>query len=142
MKNSPLLYCVLNHQAQITGYTLTLWRITMTILKTTLLTLATSLSILAVSLTSQAAMTPYMENALIGVCKAALSNSVGKLNKTTKSYRLKNRTVALKLMCNGEDVISFAANHGADKTAAKLQRSIGHVSTTEIAAISKIKVTF
>jgi hypothetical protein len=114
----------------------------MTTFKKTLLALAASLPVLAMSLPSQAAMSPYMEKALIDVCKAAKSNSILKLNDTTKSYRLKTKTVALKLMCNGEDVISFAQNNGADKTAAKLQRSIGNVSITDVAALSKVKVTF
>jgi hypothetical protein len=114
----------------------------MTTFKKTLLALAASLPVLAMSLPSQAAMTPYMEKALIDVCKAAKSNSLIKLNGTTKSYRLKTKTVALKLMCNGEDVISFAERNGADKTAAKLQRSIGNVRITDVAALSKVKVTF
>jgi hypothetical protein len=114
----------------------------MTTFKKTLLALAASLPVIAMSLPSQAAMTPYMEKALIDVCKAAQSNSLIKLNGATKSYRLKTKTVALKLMCNGEDVISFAENNGADKTAAKLQRSIGNVNIIDVAAISKVKVTF
>ncbi len=114
----------------------------MTTFKKTLLALAASLPVLAMSLPSQAAMSPYMEKALIDVCKAAKSNSILKLNSTTKSYHLKNKTIALKLMCNGEDVISFAESYGADKTAAKLQKSLGNVSITDVAAISKVKVTF
>jgi hypothetical protein len=114
----------------------------MTTFKKTLLALAASLPVLALSLPSQAAMTPYMEKALIDVCKAAKSNNLIKLNDTTKSYRIKTETVALKLMCNGEDVISFAENNGADKTAAKLQKSIGNVQITDVAALSKVNVTF
>jgi len=114
----------------------------MTTFKKTLLALAASLPVLAISLPSQAAMTPYMENALIEVCKAAKSNSILKLNSTTKGYHLKNKTVALKLMCNGKDVISFAESYGADKTAARLQKSLGKVSITDVAALSKVKVTF
>lgn len=114
----------------------------MTTFKKTLLALAASLPILALSFTSQAAMDPYLENALINVCKAAKSNSLIKLNNTTKSYNLKNKTVALKLVCNGEDVINFAENYGANKTAAKLQKSLGNVSITDVAAISKVKVSF
>lgn len=114
----------------------------MTTFKKTLLALAASLPFLAVSLPSQAAMTPYMENALIDVCKAAKSNSILKLNSTTESYRLKTKTVALKLVCNGEDVISFAESYGADKTAARLQKSMGNVSITDVAAVSKVQVTF
>jgi hypothetical protein len=115
---------------------------TMTTFKKTLLALAASLPVLAVSLPSQAAMSPHMEKALIDVCKAAKSNSITKLNNTTKSYHLDKKTVALKLMCNGEDVITFAENNGAEKTAAKLQKSLGKVSITDVAALSKVKVTF
>ena len=114
----------------------------MTILKKTLLALAAFVPALAISLPSQAAMSPYMENALIEVCKAAKSNSILKMNKTTKSYNLKDKTIALKLMCNGADVISFAESYGATKTAAKLQKSLGNVSITDVAALSKVKVTF
>jgi hypothetical protein len=114
----------------------------MTTFKKTLLAVAAALPVLAISLSSHAAMTPYVEKALIDVCKAAKSNSILKLNDATKSYRLKTKTVALKLMCNGEDVISFAENYGANKTAAKLQKSIGNVSITDVAALTKVKVTF
>ena len=114
----------------------------MTTIKKTLLAFAAVLPVLAISLPSQAAMSPYMEKALIDVCKAAKSNSILKLKSTTKSYRLQTKTVALKLMCNGEDVISFAESYGADKTAARLQKSIGNVSITDVAALSKVKVTF
>ena len=111
-------------------------------LRVALIAIATAVPALAISLPSQATMTPYMENALIEVCKAAKSNSIQKLNSTTKGYRLTQKTVALKLVCNGEDVISFAESYGADKTAAKLQKSIGSVDITDIAALSKVSVTF
>ena len=47
----------------------------MTNFKKALLVLSVSLPVLAISLPSQATMTPYMENALIDVCKAAKSNT-------------------------------------------------------------------
>jgi len=114
----------------------------MTKLKTTLIALATAVPVLAFSLPSQAAMTPYMKAALVDVCKAAMSNKMHKLNKTTKAYNLNDKTIALKVMCNGDDIISFAENHGADKTAAKLQRSIGNVSIIDTASTGKLSVTF
>ena len=114
----------------------------MTKLKTTLIALATAVPVLAFSLPSQAAMTPYMKTALVDVCKAAMSNKMHKLNKTTKAYNLNDKTIALKVMCNGDDIISFAENHGADKTAAKLQRSIGNVSIIDTASTGKLSVTF
>jgi hypothetical protein len=110
--------------------------------KKTLLALTAALPVLAISLPSQAAMTPYMEKAFVDVCKAAKSDSILKLKNTTKSYRLQTKTVALKLMCNGQDAISFAQSNGAEKTAARLQKSIGNVSITDVAALSKVKVIF
>lgn len=114
----------------------------MTKFKTTLIALTTTFSALAFSLPSQAAMSPYMKAALVDVCKAAKSNQVIRLNKTAKSYRLKKKTIALKVMCNGTDIIGFAESHGAVKTAAKLQKSIGNVSIIDTAKAKKLNVTF
>lgn len=115
---------------------------TMTTIKTTLIALATAVPALAFSLTSQATTTSYMNTALVEVCKAAQSNKVLKLKSVMKSHRLQNKTVALKVMCNGDDIITFAAKNGATKTAAKLQESMGEVSITDVAVIEKINVTF
>jgi len=114
----------------------------MTKFKTTLIALATTVPVLAFSLPSQAAMSPYMKTALVDVCKAAMSNKVHKLSNTIKSYHLKDKTVALKVMCNGDDIISFSEKHGATKTAAKLQRSIGNVSIIDTATTEILSVTF
>jgi hypothetical protein len=81
-----------------------------------------------------AAMDPYMETALVDSCKAAMSNKVLKLNRTLKEYRLKDKTVALKVVCNGDNIIAFAQKYGADKTAAKLSNSIGQASIQDIAS--------
>ena len=111
-------------------------------LKITLIALATAVPALTFSLPSQAAMSPYMKTALVDVCKAAMSNKIYRLSSTSKSYHLKDKTIALKVMCNGDDIISFAERHGADKTAAKLQKSIGNVSIIDTASTSKLNVTF
>jgi hypothetical protein len=115
---------------------------TMTTLKTTIIALATAVPALAFSLTSQATTTSYMDTALVEVCKAAQSNQVLKLKSALKAYHLKDKTVALKVMCNGDAIIDFAEKNGATKTAAKLQKSIGEVSITDVAIIEKINVTF
>ena len=97
---------------------------------------------LTISSAAQAApMSNHMENALIQVCKSALSNNIHKLQRTTKEFNLKHKTVALKVVCNGDDIITFAEKNGADKTAAKLERSIGHVNIQELAATKKLSVT-
>ncbi len=115
---------------------------TMTTIKTTLIALATAVPVLAFSLPSTAATPSFIDTALVEVCKAAQSNKVFKLKSTMKSYRLQEKTVALKVICNGDDIITFAEKSGATKTAAKLQRSIGDVSIIDVAATDKINVTF
>jgi len=114
----------------------------MTTIKTTLIALATAVPALAFSLTSQATAMTYTDTAIVEVCKAAQSNKVFKLKSALKSYRLQDKTVALKVMCNGDDIITFAEKNGATKTAARLQKSVGEVSITDVVAIEKINVTF
>jgi len=102
-----------------------------------------SFSILASASFSSSAMDRHIEEALIDVCKSAKSNSVLKYTKTAKSYHLKDKTIATKVMCNGEDIADFARTHGSYKVANKLERSLkGKVSITDIAAVSKINVNF
>jgi len=113
----------------------------MTKFKTTLIALTTAIPVLAFSLPSQA-MDPTLERALVKMCKAAASDTPIRLKNSIDAYRLTERTVALNVICNGDDIISFAENHGADKTAAKLQRSIGKVRIIDTAATSKLSVTF
>lgn len=114
-----------------------------TMKKVKLATLAavTGLSLSAVT-TSAIAMDKYTENALIQVCKSAASDRIYKMNQTIKGYHLNNKEVALKVMCNGKDIIAFAESRGADKTAARLQRSIGDVEIIDVAVLDKINVTF
>ncbi len=115
---------------------------TMTTIKTTLIALATAVPALALSLPSQAASTSHINTALVEVCKAAQSNKVLKLKSAIKSHRLQNKTVALKVMCNGDDIITFAEKSGATKTAVTLQNSLGGVSITDVAQAKKINITF
>lgn len=108
-------------------------------LTTTLIALATTF---AFTSSAQAApMSSHMENALVKVCQSALSNNVNHLNNTAKAFNLDHKTVALKVVCNGDDIITFAEKNGAHKTAAQLEKSIGHVSILEVAATEKSKAT-
>ncbi|PCH95527.1 MAG: hypothetical protein COB83_08375 [Gammaproteobacteria bacterium] len=113
----------------------------MTKFKTTLIALTTAIPVLAFSLPSQA-MDATLERALVKMCKAAASDTRIRLKNSIDDYRLTYRKVALNVMCNGDDIISFAENHGAYKTAAKLQHSIGNVSIIDTVATTKLSVTF
>ena len=103
--------------------------------------LTTGLALLGAS-SSANAMDKYVETALIDTCRSALTDRPYKLRKTVDSYHMKMRSVALKVMCNGDDIISFAERYGADRTAARLQRSIGKVKITDVAKAEKVNVSF
>lgn len=96
----------------------------MTTLTKTLIALTTATSLLALSLPSYSATTTHVESALVDICKAAKSNKVYKLHSTIKSYGLNYETVASKVVCNGDDIITFSEKRGAIKTAAKLEQSL------------------
>lgn len=89
-------------------------------------------------------MPNYVEDGLISICKNAARDKGGRMSKEIKSLRLKTKTVALNVVCNGEDIISFAERYGAEKTVARLSNSIGSVQVTDIAMNSgaKYDVTF
>ena len=92
---------------------------------------------------SSHAMDKYIEGALIDVCKSTLTNSIGKYQRVSKSYNLKAKTVAMKVMCNGDDIINFAQKYGSNKTAAYLEKSIsGQVNIIDVAKVEKINVNF
>ena len=110
-------------------------------LKSTTLAVITT-GLLAAASFNTLAMSKNTELALIEVCEAAESNSLIRFNKTIKSYNLQKKEVALKVMCNGDDISEFASKAGAYKTTAVLKRSVGGVSISDIAAISKVNVKF
>lgn len=106
-------------------------------------TAAITFSLLASASFTSSAMDKYIEQSLVEVCKASTTNSTLKFNKTMKSFRLTNKAVAKKVMCNGDDITDFARSHGSYKVAAKLERSLsGDVSITDVASLSKINVNF
>jgi hypothetical protein len=118
------------------------WKVVMATLKSVFIAFTTVVPLLAFSLPSQAAINPTIERVLISICKSVTTNKVYKYKRIAKSYHLKDRAIALKVVCNGQDIISFAESYGADKTAAKLQRSLGDSTIIDIAATERLQVTF
>ncbi|OUS27536.1 hypothetical protein A9Q98_09565 [Thalassotalea sp. 42_200_T64] len=98
------------------------------------LTLAsiTSVSLLA-AFNSSAAMDPYIESALINVCKSAQSDDLREMRSTIKGFHLNEKTVALKVVCNGENIINFAENSGAYTTANHLEKRLGSTKIVDLA---------
>ncbi|MFT5755463.1 MAG: hypothetical protein ACI9LM_000172 [Alteromonadaceae bacterium] len=113
----------------------------MSTVKSTVYAIVTT-SLLAGASFNAFAMNDYIESALIDVCKSAQKGNLLQFKNKIKSYRLSDENVAMKVMCNGDDIIEFASKHGSDRIAAKLENSIGGVTITDMAAVSKINVGF
>ena len=86
----------------------------------------------------------YLEAGLISICKNAANDKVLKMTRSIDEFRLNEKFVALNVVCNGKDIISFADSYGAKKTTARLNNSLGTVEVTDIAAMREYKydVTF
>ncbi len=57
------------------------------------------------------AMDPYVENMLIGFCKATMNNDVIALNRSMRSHRMNYVTVADKVVCNSQSIMDFAMQY-------------------------------
>lgn len=97
----------------------------------------TSATLFAAS-NASAAMDPYLESALIDVCKSAQRDNVLNMRSTIKGYHLKETTIAVNLVCNGENVVSFAENHGAHKTASHLEKRLGDSEIIDLAQLYSV----
>ncbi len=89
----------------------------------------------SVAVAESSYMPAYVEEGLIRICKSAALDKSFRMSKEIKALHLKTRVVALNVVCNGQDIISFAEYYGAKKTTAKLSHSIGSVQVTDLAQI-------
>jgi hypothetical protein len=78
------------------------------------------------------AMDKDHEKSLQELCVAVASDSRIKLVKEMKQNHLRARHVVKGLVCNGEDAITFAKLHGADKTADLLIKRSGNAGRTVV----------
>ena len=102
---------------------------------TTVLGIVTTVALL-LSTPAKAAMDPVVESALQDVCYSSLSNNTMTLKKVIKSHRLNLKKVANGVVCNGEDIGTFAAENGAANTANMLRElQEGHVEIIELARL-------
>lgn len=86
---------------------------------------------------SQAAMDSYVEKALQQVCYSSMSDRLYSFKNTVKSYRLDVKDVANKVVCNGDDIGTFAAKNGAMKTANYIRnRQSGEVEIHELVYVT------
>lgn len=65
-----------------------------------------------------------MENDLIAVCEAVKSDSRLKLDRAVKATGLSMRDLHEGLVCNSEDMITFALTHNATKNGALIARRV------------------
>lgn len=79
-------------------------------------------SLMFASGASAAKMPVSLEDDLIKVCEAIRDNNRLRLHQAVKNSGLSFRTLADKLVCNGQDMLAFAATHGADNTHALIAR--------------------
>ena len=107
--------------------------------KLTIITGLVTLGFSSISVAENTYMPSYVEQGLIQICKSAANDKMLKMNKSIKDLKLKHKTVALKVVCNGRDIISFAEHYGAQKTASRLSNSIGSVEVTDIASTDTMK---
>lgn len=65
-----------------------------------------------------------LENELIAVCEAVKSDSKLKLNRAVKATGLNIRDLHEGLVCNGEDMLTFAATHNALNTQSLIAKRV------------------
>ncbi|MBY5921384.1 DUF3718 domain-containing protein [Ferrimonas balearica] len=113
-------------------------------MKTRYMIAATLTAGLLASGVSQAApYTGWMEQSLVAVCKASLTNRPVTFNQTMKTYRINGYNVLPNLMCNGEDIHTFALSRGNDRTAARIERFIpGTVTIQDLSMNQPVHVWF
>jgi len=104
---------------------------------------ATVLALSSISFASFAAMSPEMENTLISVCKAGLSNNQIQFTNTMRDNRINEYRIFPRLVCNGESFHQFAMNNGADRTANRIARYLpGQVTIHDLTMIPKDELLY
>lgn len=93
-------------------------------------------AVVMLSTPALAGINPYVEHALVQICRASISNKTVQLHERVKEYRLTYPVIAEKLVCNGQNVYQFAVSHNADKTAAAIF-SRGRMGVVTIEDLSK-----
>ena len=79
---------------------------------------------LTVSAASAASYPKALENELIAICKAVKSDSRLQLHRAVKATGLSMRDLHDGLVCNGQDMLTFAVTHNASETAQHIARRI------------------
>ncbi|GFD67290.1 DUF3718 domain-containing protein [Alteromonas sp. KUL106] len=79
---------------------------------------------LAATTASAASIPKELEKDLISVCEAVKSDKRLKLRRAVKATGLDIKTLHAGLVCNGQDMLSFAVTHGAAVNAQHIARRV------------------
>lgn len=63
----------------------------------------------------------YLHSALVEVCTHTKNDQAGKLFKTLREYRISRQSAVDKVMCNRQQLLTFARNHNAQRVVKMLQ---------------------
>ncbi|QPG05073.1 DUF3718 domain-containing protein [Salinimonas marina] len=80
---------------------------------------------LGVTAPAYAAYPAHMEGDLIKICTAIRDNRIGRLQMAVRHSGLSYRQLQKGLVCNGDDMLTFAAKHKAAATGQLLTRRLG-----------------
>ena len=67
------------------------------------------------------AMDDYLEQTLVSFCESTMNNDRLQLDRDIRKHHFDHKTVATKVMCNGQTIMSFAKQYNADRTFAAFQ---------------------
>ena len=81
-------------------------------------TLLTAIMLIAPQTFAAPKLDKYTEANLIKVCEALRGNNKLKLHLAVKRTGVRYHHLAKGLVCNGQDAVTFALSHNANKTAA------------------------
>ena len=88
-------------------------------------------------------LSPSVERNLVKVCKYSAQDKLYKMKSVMREFNWSDKLIALNVVCNGQDIISFSDSYGAVRTTARLSNSLGSVQVTDIASTNNsYDVTF
>ncbi|MBW8192391.1 DUF3718 domain-containing protein [Neiella marina] len=109
-------------------------------MKTLIISAVVTFGVLNMGVTN-AAMNPVVEKALQNICYSSATDRLHNFKRTVKQYNLSMDKVANNVVCNGEDIGSFAAEHGAAHNANYIRdHQQGHVEVRELAVTASGEV--
>ena len=102
--------------------------------KTLIVAALASTTLFAASSQAASKIDPIVEDKLVKICEAIRDDNKVALRKAVKASRLSYRKLDKGLVCNGQDMMTFAARHNAIETSQYLARRTGQSENALTAA--------